>query len=149
MPSRNRNRRNRNPNDTILGRFNQEARSRGLQPGSQAYWDERREFVTQSVLAGFNAHFGSNENKLEGWKGLCEVIGVVDDGSNLTSILQCKKVNNVQFLFLEFPWFNRLYSTGIERHLRQYCGFSRRGIEAKDTRDHIRLQRRASCIYVR
>lgn len=97
MPSRNRRRHNNNDN-TIIGRFNRKARSRGLQHGTQAFWEQRREFVTQAVLTGFNQHFGSDENKLEAWKGICEVVGAVEDASNLTSITQCKEVRFIRLL---------------------------------------------------
>ena len=57
----------------------------------EKYNKKRLAFHKKHVTLGFQEHFGRDENSLEGWKGICETVGIFD-AEGLPSISHCKKV---------------------------------------------------------
>ena len=58
---------------------------RGWKVGSKRYRVEHGRWMAQE----FNSRYGSNENRLEGWRALCADVGIKNIPDSIT---QCKKV---------------------------------------------------------
>ena len=58
----------------------------------EAYNKKRLAFHKKFVTSGFREHFGRNENAIEGWRGICETLGI-SGAESFSTISRCKKVS--------------------------------------------------------
>jgi hypothetical protein len=58
----------------------------------EKYNKKRLAFHKKYVTQGFQEHFGRDENALEGWRGICETLGI-SDAESFPTISRCKKVD--------------------------------------------------------
>ena len=58
----------------------------------KSYNKNRLAFHKKYVTSGFKEHFGRDEAALEGWRGICETLGI-SGAESFSSISQCKKVS--------------------------------------------------------
>ena len=57
----------------------------------KAYKKKRLAFYKKYVNSGFQKHFGRDEKALEGWRGICETLGI-SGADSFPSITRCKQV---------------------------------------------------------
>jgi hypothetical protein len=57
----------------------------------KAHNKKRLAFHKKYVNLGFQKHFGRDDEALEGWRGICDTLGM-SDAESFTTVNHCKKV---------------------------------------------------------
>jgi hypothetical protein len=67
--------------------------------GSGKYHKQRKEFFGIETTKSFGRMFGYHEEQLQGWRRLCNTIGV-QDAMKLKSVRKCQKVRKRRVLLI-------------------------------------------------